>query len=135
MHKLHAELVAIADYAMNSEDKKLSVIGIFDKVFVKSVPANHPRLAFVVTLNGEPRETLTLKMTITSPAGKNIFTADVNVNLGENGKANIISNFEGFPLQEIGEHTFSLEKDGKAIASYLLDVIQVKEQEGRRVSN
>ena len=34
MAKIKAELVALADYAMTGEDKKLSVIGIFDKLFV-----------------------------------------------------------------------------------------------------
>src|SRR5258708_20428899 len=106
MAKLHAELIALADYAMNAEDKKLSVIGIFDKVFVKALPSHHPRMSFVVTVAGEPRLREEMKMKVLSPSKKEAFTADVNVVLGENGKANLISNFEGFPLQK-GEHTHS----------------------------
>ena|SRR5258708_4850176 len=135
MAKLHAELIALADYAMNAEDKKLSVIGIFDKVFVKALPSHHPRMSFVVTVAGEPRLREEMKMKVLSPSKKEAFTADVNVVLGENGKANLISNFEGFPFAESGTYTFLLEKSGKEVASYNLDVIQVKEDEGTRVAN
>lgn len=135
MTKLHAELIAVADYAMNAEDKKLSVIGIFDKIFVKSVPSHHPRFSFVVTVSGDPRSHEDMKMKVMAPSGKEAFSADVHVVLGENGKANLISNFEGFPLTEIGRYAFALEKDKKNVASYELDVIQVKEEEGKRVAN
>lgn len=133
--KLHAQLVALADYAMNAEDKKLSVIGIFDKVFVKSLPAHHPRLSFVVTVVGEPRQQESMQMKVISPSKKEAFTADVNVTLGENGKANLISNFEGFPFAEGGAYTFLLEQNGKDVASYTLDVILVKEEQKGRVAN
>lgn len=135
MAKLHAELIALADYAMNAEDKKLSVIGIFDKVFVRSVPTNHPRIAFVVTLAGASAGQENLTLRIMTPSKKEAFKADVKVNFGENGKANLISNFEGFPFQEIGTYRFLLEKDGKDLVSYDLDVIQVKEQDSKRVAN
>lgn len=135
MNKLHAELIAVADYAMNAEDKKLSVIGIFDKIFVKSLPSHHPRFSFIVTVSGDPLSHEDMKMKIISPTGKDAFSADVHVVLGENGKANLISNFEGFPITEVGRYTFALEKNGKSVASYDLDVIQVKEDEGKRVAN
>jgi hypothetical protein len=135
MTKLHTELIALADYAMNGEDKKLSVIGIFDRIFVKSLPATHPRMSLVVTIVGEAREEEELRLTLVSPLGKELFNADVKVALGENGKANLISNFEGFPFQEAGRYEFRLEKQGKAVASYPLDVILVKEQNASKAIN
>lgn len=129
MSKLKIELIAIADYTLTAEDKKLSVIGIFDKIFLKALPAAHPRLSFVVTLVGEPREEEKLVLRVTSPLGKDVFRADANVTLGENGKANMVSNFEGFPFESAGAYHFVLEKQGKEIASYKLEAILMKPAE------
>ncbi len=134
-HKLHAELIALADYAMTGEDKKLSVIGIFDKLFVRNLPSNHARMSFVVTFVGEPRTEETLKLKIQSPAGKEDFSADVKVAFGENGRFNFISNFEGFPFNEVGTYSFVFEQDGKEVVNYGLDVIVVNDEQGRKVAN
>ncbi|MBP9700360.1 hypothetical protein KBD71_03700 [Candidatus Woesebacteria bacterium] len=125
---IRAELVALADYAMTAEDKKLSVIGIFDKLFVRSFPSSHARMSFVVTFVGEAGKEEKLKLKIVSPADKEDFNADVNINFGDNGRFNFISNFEGFPFNEAGTYRFIFELDGKEIVSYGLDVILVKEE-------
>ncbi len=133
--KLRAELIALADYALTAEDKKLSVMGIFDKVFVRKLPASHPRLSFVVTLVGEPRSEEKLVMKVVAPSNKDVFKADANIRVGDNGKANMISNFEGFPFQEVGSYRFVVEKQGKEIAGYALDVIMVKDDAHSKVAN
>jgi hypothetical protein len=130
---LRVELIALADYAMNSEDKKLSLIGIFDKLFVRSLPSQHPRIAFVVTLIGHSHSEEKLTMRILSPSNKEEFRTDVTVAFGENEKANLVSNFEGFPIKEIGTYRFILEEAGKEIAGYDLSVIQVKDQSEQKV--
>lgn len=134
MEKIHTELVALADYAMTGEDKKLSVIGIFDKLFVRSLPTNHAKMAFVVTFIGEPSTTLQATIRIVAPSGKEEFSAPVSLTFGENGKFNFISNFEGFPFGETGEYQFVFLDGKKEIVSYTLDVIMVKDDE-KRVAN
>lgn len=126
--KIRAELVALADYATNTEDKKLCLLGIFDKLFVRNLPASHARLSFAVTLVGEPHTQEKMNLRIYSPSGKEEFTAEVNVNFGENRKSNLISNFEGFPIKETGTYRFVFEHDKKEVVSYGLDVIQVKDE-------
>ncbi|PWU22745.1 hypothetical protein C5B42_05130 [Candidatus Cerribacteria bacterium 'Amazon FNV 2010 28 9'] len=133
--KITAELVALADYAMNAEDKKLSIIGIFDKLFVRTLPSHHPRMVFVTTLVSEPQTSANLVMRILTPSQQEDFKADVTVSFGENGKANLVSNFEGFPIKEIGEYRFLFEQNGKEIVGHTLTVIQLKEQDGKRVAN
>ncbi len=131
MSKLKVELIALADYALTAEDKKLSVIGIFDKVFVKQVPASHPRLSFVITISGERGSEEKLVMRVVTPSKKDVFKTEPNIRLGDNGKANMVSNFEGFPFQEVGVYRFVLEKQGKELASYPLEVIMVKEDQSK----
>ncbi len=135
MAKITTELVALADYAMTGEDKKLSVIGIFDKLFVRQLPSNHARMSFVVTFVGEARATEDVKLKIVTPSGKEDFTADVKLAFGENGKFNFVSNFEGFPIQEVGAYTLVFEQGKSKIVSYTLDVIQVKDDSGSKVAN
>jgi hypothetical protein len=137
MAKTHirAELVALADYAMTGEDKKLSVIGIFDKLFIRQLPGNHARMSFVVTFVGASNTEDDVKLKIIAPSGKEDFAADVKLSFGENGKFNFVSNFEGFPFNEIGTYRFVFEDGKTEIVSYELDVIQVKDETGKKVAN
>lgn len=134
MSKLKVELMALADYALTAEDKKLSVMGIFDKVFVKQVPASHPRLSFVVTISGEVGSEEKLTLRVVAPSDKDVFKAETSIRLGENGKANMISNFEGFPLTEVGIYRFLVEKQGKEVGGYNLEVILVKDNKAKGVN-
>lgn len=127
MSNLKVELIALADYALTAEDKKLSVMGIFDKIFLKAVPASHPRMSFVVTISGTAHSEETITMRIISPSKKEIFKADAKIRLGDNGKANMVSNFEGLPLSEAGVYKFVLDKKGKEFASHELTVLLVKD--------
>lgn len=135
MSKIKAELVALADYAMTGEDKKLSVIGIFDKLFVRQLPSNHARMSFVVTFVGMPNTSEEVKLKIIAPSDKESFSADVKLSFGENGKFNFVSNFEGFPIEETGSHRFVFADGKTEIVSYTLDVIQVKDESGKKVAN
>lgn len=126
MSTIKTELVALADYAMTAEDEKLSVIGIFDKVFVRNLPTNHARLSFVVTFVGEPNTTEEVKLKIMSPSGKEAFVSDVKLNFGENGKFNFVSNFEGFPIKEAGAYQFGFVQGKIQLASYDLNAIEEK---------
>ncbi|MEP7166854.1 MAG: hypothetical protein ABI758_02670 [Candidatus Woesebacteria bacterium] len=130
-----AELVALADYAMTGEDKKLSVIGIFDKLFVRQLPGSHARMSFVVTFIGPANTEEEVKLKIVAPSGKEDFAADVKLNFGENGKFNFVSNFEGFPFNEVGTYKFVFVEGKSEIVSYALDVIQVKDEGGKKVAN
>ncbi len=136
MSKISTELIALADYAMTGEDKKLSVIGIFDKLFVRELPSNHARMSFVVTFLGTANTSEEVKLQVIAPSGKEDFSADVKLNFGENGKFNFVSNFEGFPINETGDYKLVFAQGKTEIVSYKLEVIQVKdESNGKKVAN
>ncbi len=136
MSKISTELIALADYAMTGEDKKLSVVGIFDKLFVRSLPSNHARMSFVVTFLGEANTSEDVKLKVMSPSGKEDFGADVKLSFGENGKFNFVSNFEGFPINETGAYHLVFEQGKTEIVSYKLEVIQVKDDSStKKIAN
>lgn len=124
---LKALMTAVADYAIQSDDHKLSIMGIFDRLILRSLPAHHSHMAFVAILQGEPRSYQDLMLKVISPEKKELFSAKVGVTLGENGKANFISNFDGFPFAQAGTYTIALEKLDKAVAQCALETILVKE--------
>jgi hypothetical protein len=136
MAKISTELIALADYAMTGEDKKLSVIGIFDKLFVRALPSNHARMSFVVTFVGTANTSEDVRLKVVTPSGKEDFGADVKLSFGENGKFNFVSNFEGFPITETGMYKLVFVQGKSEIVSYALEVIQVKdESNGKKVAN
>src|SRR5579859_1337127 len=133
---LYAELCAIAEYATYTEDKKLCVMGIFEKVLTPTLPAAHPRLSFVVTIAGnDSRVVEKVKVKIVSPSGQTIHANDLDINFGENGKATVISNFIALNFSETGVYEFILEKEDKKLATFNLEVIRMKENNGRIISN
>lgn len=125
-NSISTEVVALAEYAMTSEEKKLSIIGIFDRVFVRELPSSHARLSFIVTFAGMTDETKEVLLQVIKPSGAEAFHADVQLTFGPNGKFNFVSNFEGFPLEEAGQYVFRFLDGKKEIVSTTLDVILVK---------
>ncbi len=123
---ISTELVVLADYALTSEEKKLSVMGIFDKVFVQKIPSSHARLSFVVTFVGKADTTQKVLLQVLKPSGQESFHTDVTLTFGSNGKFNFVSNFEGFPIEEAGQYVFRFMDGKKEIATTTLDAIVVR---------
>ncbi len=53
---LHLDFAVIADYALVDQAGKLSVLGIFQHIWVQQFPAMHPRLHLVLRLKGKRTE-------------------------------------------------------------------------------
>jgi hypothetical protein len=53
---MHLDFAVIADYALVDQAGKLSVLGIFQHIWVQQFPAMHPRLHLVVRLKGKRTE-------------------------------------------------------------------------------
>ncbi len=53
---MHLDFAVIADYALVDQAGKLSVLGIFQHIWVQQFPATHPRLHLVLRLKGKRTE-------------------------------------------------------------------------------
>ena len=53
---MEVKLAALADSANLSQEGKLNVLGIFNKVGAHSFPAQHPGSAFIIVLEAHPTE-------------------------------------------------------------------------------
>ena len=119
----------LADMVITAEDKKNSIIGIFDKIFVRDLPAKHSRMAVFITLVGKAEEKEKIELEIVKPSGQSELKQPLEFKLGLNSKANLVMNLEGFPVTELGSYSIVLNYDGNKLAEYSLDVIKVKGQE------
>ena len=53
---MHVDFAVVADYALVDQTGKISVLGIFQHVWVPQFPAMHPRLHLVLRLKGKRTE-------------------------------------------------------------------------------
>jgi hypothetical protein len=53
---MHLDFAVVADYALVDQAGKMSVLGIFQHIWVQQFPAMHPRLHLVLRLKGRRTE-------------------------------------------------------------------------------
>lgn len=53
---MHLDFAVVADYALVDQAGKISVLGIFQHIWVQRFPAMHPRLHLVLRLKGKRTE-------------------------------------------------------------------------------
>jgi len=53
---MHLDFAVVADYALVDQSGKISVLGIFQHIWVQQFPAMHPRLHLVLRLKGRRTE-------------------------------------------------------------------------------
>ncbi len=124
-------MFALADQVITADDGKKSIIGIFDKIFVRTLPAHHPRMVLFIAIAGEVDAQGSLWLKFLAPASEKLETKELPFQLGDNGKANIIVNLEGYPIQATGLYQMVLEYDEKELGRYAFEAIRVEEQAER----
>src|SRR5947199_8432676 len=53
---MHLDFAVVADYALVDQAGKISVLGMFQHIWVQQFPATHPRLHLVLRLRGKRTE-------------------------------------------------------------------------------
>ncbi len=109
MANLKTDIFTLCDYATVSREQKLSVIGIFDQFFIADVPTTWPKMFLVAVLSGQANQEYDITLKIIPPAktGQNFPDKELKVTLGNNGRANLITELVNFPLPLVG--TYKIE--------------------------
>ena len=132
---MHLDFAVIADYALVDQAGKLSVLGIFQHVWVQQFPAMHPRLHLVLRLKGKRTEIGEHQVQI-----KLLDEEDTEV-LGGNGAVNFaeppagVTDIEAgailvfdVPLPHAGSYRFEITVDGETKAAVPLTASQLPPQ-------
>lgn len=116
MRNLTTEIIALSNYADFSRDGKLSIIGVFDRIFTDQVPSSFLRGFLVFSIAGAEKESkFKVLITIKDSNDKDVLSKEIELSTGPTGKGNFIAELVGFPLPTFGEYSISLESSGGEI--------------------
>ena len=129
---MNIALAVVCDHALIDQAGKLSVIGIFERIWVERFPAVHPRLHLVLRLKGRRTEVGEHPVTIVllNPEGREILRGDGTVQIGEppagvtEVEAGAVLAFD-VPLERAGTYTFDIAVDGERAATVPVAVTQM----------
>jgi hypothetical protein len=130
---VNIQLALVCDHAIIDQHGKLSVLGIFDRIWVERFPAIHPRLHLVLRLKGRRTEIgdHTVLIQLVDMQGQEILRGEGNVAIGEppagvlDIEAAAVLAFD-VPLERPGVYTFEIAVDGARSASVPLTVAQMQ---------
>ena len=134
---MNLALSLICDHALIDQAGKLSVLGIFERIWVERFPALHPRLHLVLRLKGRRTEIGQHPVTIVlhDPQGREILRGDGSVQIGEppagitDVEAAAILVFD-VPLETAGAYHFDITVDNELLASLPVTVSQMPAPQG-----
>ena len=128
--KVHLALAC--DHALIDQAGKLSVLGIFERIWVERFPAVHPRLHLVLRLKGRRTEIgdHAIVITLNDGDGCEVLRGDGQVQFGEppagitEVEAGAVLAFD-VPLEKPGVYTFDIDVDGQLAAQVPITVSQM----------
>jgi hypothetical protein len=129
---VNIQLALVCDHAIIDQHGKLSVLGIFDRIWVERFPAIHPRLHLVLRLKGRRTEIgdHTVLIQLVDGDGREVLRGEGNVAIGEppagivDIEAAAVLAFD-VPLEKAGVYTFEIAVDGSRVASVPITVSQM----------
>jgi Family of unknown function (DUF6941) len=129
---VNVHLALVCDHAIIDQHGKLSVLGIFDRIWVERFPAIHPRLHLVLRLKGRRTEIgdHTVLIQLVDQSGQEILRGEGNVAIGEppagvlDIEAAAVLAFD-VPLEKPGVYTFEIAVDGAQAVSVPVTVVQM----------
>jgi hypothetical protein len=114
----------LCDYALTSDDGKLSMLGIFGNISFPSLPNAYPRF-FVVIVISLDRGTHALRLGIVDPSGQQILpeppTVEVRVE-APGSDTNLVIDFNNLPFNRSGIFQVQIFLEGRLIHSIPLSV-------------
>ena len=129
---MQVALALACDHALIDQTGKLSVIGIFERIFVERFPAVHPRLHLVLRLKGRRTEVgdHPIVITLRNDSGEEVLRGEGAVQIGEPPAG--VTEVEGgallsfdVPLERAGVYNFEILVDGEHQANVPITVSQM----------
>lgn len=117
MEHLKINFIHLCENAFFSEDKKLSVIEIFDTIGVPSVPAMQPNMAIAINVAGTISDEGAI--VIESPSNEEVLTFPLTSNTLDSTKStnNVVIKLKNFPITEQGEYKIFIRIGDTVIGS------------------
>jgi hypothetical protein len=129
---MKVELFALCDFAADYSGK-LSVVGVFDTIFARQMPAVHQHCCVAVKLRFEKIEEgqKRVRLSISDDDGKLVLPAmeiPINVVMPPDARTNtiqVVANIGGMKIESYGEYSIDLALDGRHEGSIPLFMRQI----------
>ncbi len=110
------KFVHVSENAFFSQEGKLNVIGVFDRISSVNFPALQPAFSISIGLSGE-KGMHKISMALISPTEKKpIVTIGGDLEIkDDNGGAHFVANLVGLPFPEPGKYVIKVEIDGNFV--------------------
>ncbi len=122
----------LCDYAFLAERGKLSLIGIFERILIKTAPAVISPFHIVAVLTSESATQTELEATITDPAGKVVFKGKGPVKLEAGKNFNFLLGIAGFRVEKPGTYTVRFVEKGNELVRSEVPVLIVSQAKTKR---
>lgn len=128
---MHLKYAFLAEHANVTEDGKLNVLGIFDRLYAPSFPCLHRVLYLVTSYETEPLDagtTQQLEIRFVDPDAKAVrdITGTLTFGVGKQ-VVNQLHVFNDLPFQVAGNYEFTITLDGKLLHTVGLELIEVQQ--------
>lgn len=128
---MNVDFAVVCDYAIVDQYGKLSVLGMFQHIWVAAFPTLHPRLHLVVRLRGKRTEVGNHQLAIrmTGPDDEEVLTGSGSVTFNEPPagvleiEAGTILAFD-VPFKQEGRYEFEVTVDGEVARKVPITVSQ-----------
>lgn len=122
----------VADAANVSREGKLNIMGIFDRVFARQVPARFPPMQLVIRLEADYAELETehaIRVQLSDPDDESVFDIDGSFTPrggqpGQKVPVNHVLQLGNLPLQRTGTHRILIWIDGDLKRELPIHVVQ-----------
>ena len=129
---MNLDFAVLADYALIDQQGKLSIIGIFQHVWVTSFPTVNARTHLVLRVKGRRTEigSHSIRIRFVDQAGQELLGGEGTVQFGEpvagvtELEAGAVLVFD-IPLPRAGQYAFEIGLDGQVAARVQLTAAQV----------
>jgi hypothetical protein len=119
----------LCDHAFPDLQRKMNLIGIFDRVNAASIPSSLAQSAIVVKLVGEPGERVALRLVIVRPTQAHLADIPIDVVLSEQtGTAEVQLGLAGMPLPDEGPYAFQLFNGQELLKQVTVSVGLIKSE-------
>jgi len=132
---VHLDFAVVADYALVDQSGKMSVLGIFQHIWVQQFPAMHPRLHLVLRLKGKRTEIgeHAVQIRLVDDAETELLGGSGTVNFAEPPagvteiEAAAVLVFD-VPFPHAGQYRFEITVDGERKSTVPITVSQLPQQ-------
>ena len=122
------EWAMLADYALIDTTGKLSIIGVFNRLWAPSFPTLHPLLFVVAAWRGAPHAVLAVELRLWGPSKDLVLTGEQRVELGPDGRSSGVFRLSPLPMASPGEYIVELMADAVSVAHLALTIEQSEQQ-------